>query len=82
MLCPNIYVLLLLRVINVLESEHNTPNTWEMFWNQNTTYQTPEKYFGIKTQHTKRLRNVSKSKHNTSDAWEMFWYQNITHQTP
>ena len=49
-----------------------------MFWNQNTTHQTTEKCFGIKTQHiqqlrnilesqhTKRMRNVSESEHNTT----------------
>jgi hypothetical protein len=37
-----------------------------MFWNQNTTHQTPEKCFGIETQHIKRLRNVLDTKHNTT----------------
>jgi hypothetical protein len=53
-----------------------------MFCNENTTHQTPEKCFGIKSQHTKRLRNVLESNHNTPNASEMFWNQNTTHQTP
>jgi hypothetical protein len=52
-----------------------------MFWNQNTTHQTTDKCFGIKTQHIKQLINVLESKHNTSNTREMFWNQNTTHQT-
>jgi len=51
-----------------------------MFWNQNTKHQTPEKCFGIKSQHTKRLRDILVSNQNTTNAWEMFLNQNTTHQ--
>jgi len=41
---------------NVVKSEHNTPNTSEMFFNQNTTHKKPEKCFGIRTQHIKKTK--------------------------
>jgi hypothetical protein len=82
MLCPNIYFSLFLRAIYVLESEHKTPNTWGLFWNQNRTHETTDKCFGIKTQHIKHLRNVLEREDNTPKAWGMFWNQNTTHQKP